>query len=182
MPYWHLWINLQSMRESQHFVQHSVVRASGGGRREGVLIAGFNNSGSLLSFLVNFSMFWLRELILLSIRPEIWVWWLSKVYYLFQIFLFEVPRGFCSRDQSRLALYGTLDYNSMCSNLRSYSNHTHNILLTWTKCWGISLSDAAHFGGLYFWSSDSLLTLRTMFLLISLATYSRISYITSSFR
>lgn len=63
----------------------------------------------------------------------------------------------------------------MFKYLRSYSSHTHNILLTWTKCWGISLSDAAHFGALYFWSSESLLTLRTMFLLISLAAYSLFS-------
>ena len=41
-------------------------RKEGGG-----LAAGFNNSGSLLSFLVNFSMCWFRELILLSIRPEV---------------------------------------------------------------------------------------------------------------
>ena len=39
--------------------------------KEGGGLAGFNNSGSLLSFLVNFSMCWFRELILLSIRPEV---------------------------------------------------------------------------------------------------------------
>ena len=38
--------------------------------KEGGGLAGFNNSGSLQSFLVNFSMFWFRELILLSIKTQ----------------------------------------------------------------------------------------------------------------